>query len=72
MRHKIRVRSSEMSAGRRLWYASCSCRWEPNTPVAYAPGEPSFFGRSTFAAALAEGVAHQQQVLRPLARSHSA
>lgn len=64
MKHKIRIMSLPPSPWReeRLWYVECSCgSWAPSTAIPIRPGGPSYFGRTTWDAAFATGIAHQKE-----------
>jgi hypothetical protein len=58
VKHKIKVYSS-IGVFSRLWYAYCSCGWEFETQHQYPSGR-SRWGRPSWEAAFALGVAHQK------------
>lgn len=61
MKHKITIYSVAPCGPRspRLWYANCSCGWEFETRHNY--GAFTRWGRPSWDAAFALGVAHQKQ-----------
>ncbi len=56
MKHKIQVYRSDRPLDDRapLWYVICACGWQPNLKL------DGRYGRTTWDAAFALGVAHQQ------------
>jgi hypothetical protein len=72
VKHKLKIDSHVKLDGTRLWYVECACGWAPAWGAPIRPGGPVFFGRPTWDAAFALGVAHQSNVAYPLTRSHSA
>jgi hypothetical protein len=52
MKHKLRIFRGDYIP---LWYVECRCGWEPEQ------GDSGFCGRASHDAALALGIAHQQQ-----------
>lgn len=58
MKHKIKI----WRDGIRLWYLECACNWQPDTKAESVKHGGDYYGRDTWDAALALGVAHQQNV----------
>lgn len=61
MKHKIRVGAQQGFSFGILWYVDCSCGWEPKFAALHPVAGQRYFGRSTWDAALAVGIAHQKQ-----------
>lgn len=67
MKHKLKIdakrrspRTAPVGPKGYLWYVECSCGWTHNTPAPHHIDGVNFFGRSTWDAAFALGIAHQR------------
>lgn len=61
MRHKLKIHTTPGFSWGPLWYVKCSCGWEPDAPAINPHNGQRYFGRATWDAAFALGIAHQKQ-----------
>lgn len=61
MRHKLKINGVTGYSAGPLWYVECSCGWDTPTKAIHPVNGQNYYGRSTWDAAFALGVAHQKQ-----------
>lgn len=61
MKHKLKIVAQSGFSFGAMWYVECSCGWEPEFAALHPAIGQNYYGRSTWDAAFALGVAHQKQ-----------